>query len=698
MFKRVLLSFVVLASMVAPSAPPAVAQTSEPELTAQSIDTDAVTTRVGLVDPSTGIWFLRGRNGVVGSFFYGNPGDVPFAGDWNCDGIDTPGLYRQSDGFVYLRNSNTQGPADIRFFFGNPGDFPLAGDFNDDGCDTVSIYRASESRIYVINELGANDGGLGAADFNYVFGNPGDKPFVGDFDGDGISTVGLHRESTGFVYFRDSHTQGIADNEFFFGDPGDRLIAGDWGDIDGDDTPAVFRPSNTTFYFRHTNSQGNADQSLVWGTSTFLPIAGNWGTVTAGGPGGPGGPQPPAPPAPLSIGLTLPNGVVGVNYSAQLAISGGTPPYTVTKLSGPVWAAVSAAGRVTGTPLAGNLGSFHLQVRARDSKGTQVTAAIVLTVTNKCQGITAIPALQCQALAALYEQAGGNGWTDRTGWFATLNPCNGWAGVACVGANVSLIRLKENNLVGGLPVEMANLIGLQNIDMSENPGLSGPIPPGLFGIASLRTVILAHNQLTGPIPEFTVVMPGLTRLSLDSNLLGGPIPTTLNGTNLPIIVELALDENQLSGDIPNPSFFSMPSLTSLRIDENQLTGQTNGFVGVNFPNLTRLELGHNQFDAQPINGAELGTLTGLTVLDLSANGFTGAIPAGLSNLHALTRLQLESNQLAGPIPVGFNAASFPSMTAPGSVTLSGQTGCLTATGAELTFVSTQDPAWNNGCP
>ena len=122
-----------------------------------------------------------------------------------------------------------------------------------------------EARIYVINELGANDGGLGAADFNYVFGNPGDKPFVGDFDGNGVDTVGLHRESTGFVYFRNTHTQGNANAEFFFGDPGDRLVAGDWGVVNRVDTPAVFRPSNTTFYFRHTNTQGNANSQFAWG-------------------------------------------------------------------------------------------------------------------------------------------------------------------------------------------------------------------------------------------------------------------------------------------------------------------------------------------------------------------------------------------------------------------------------------------------
>ena len=74
---------------------------------------------------------------------------------------------------------------EIKFFFGNPGDIPIAGDFNGDGCATVSIYRPSNQTFYIINELGENDGGLGEAELSYVFGNPGDKPFVGDFDGDG---------------------------------------------------------------------------------------------------------------------------------------------------------------------------------------------------------------------------------------------------------------------------------------------------------------------------------------------------------------------------------------------------------------------------------------------------------------------------------------------------------------------------------
>ncbi len=214
-------------------------------------------------------------------FVYGNPGDVPFVGDWDCDGDDTPGLYRRSDGFVYLRNSNGTGIADVSYFFGNPSDLPLAGDFDGDGCDTVSLYRPSESQVYVVNRLGDGQGGLGAADYSFVFGNVGDKPFVGDLDGDGVDEVGLHRESTGLVYYRLSLTTGVAERTFIFGDPGDRLVTGDW-DGDGVETLAVYRPGDGNWYVKLANGAGVAEHAVHYHPDAehheALPFAGHTGT------------------------------------------------------------------------------------------------------------------------------------------------------------------------------------------------------------------------------------------------------------------------------------------------------------------------------------------------------------------------------------------------------------------------------------
>jgi hypothetical protein len=46
---------------------------------------------LALVEPN-GQWHLRYPDGSVRRFYYGGPGDVALMGDWNGDGVDTPGL------------------------------------------------------------------------------------------------------------------------------------------------------------------------------------------------------------------------------------------------------------------------------------------------------------------------------------------------------------------------------------------------------------------------------------------------------------------------------------------------------------------------------------------------------------------------------------------------------------------------------
>ncbi len=227
---------------------------------------------VGVVDRSQGRWHLRDALDV-NSFYYGNPGDVPFMGDWDCDGIDTPGLFRESDGFAYLRNSNSVGIADVEFFVGNPEDVPLIGDWDGDGCDTLSIYRPDEGVFYVFNRLGEGQAGLGAADFAFGFGDRGDTPFAGDWDGDGIDSFGLHRVSTGEVFLRNPLTPGTADITVVYGDPGDRVVVGDW-DGDGVTTLGLYRRAESRFYLRFSNTPGAADLAFTYGDPGFVPVAG----------------------------------------------------------------------------------------------------------------------------------------------------------------------------------------------------------------------------------------------------------------------------------------------------------------------------------------------------------------------------------------------------------------------------------------
>jgi hypothetical protein len=238
---------------------------------------------------------------TVGSFYYGNPGDEPIVGDWDCDGEQTPAMYRRSEGFMYLRNSNSAGLADLKFYFGNPGDIPLAGDFNGDGCDTLSIYRPSAKRFYLTNTLGA-----GPADASFSIDASGTVPLVGDWNADGVDTIGLHLPSTGLVSLRNSNSAGPADTQFLFGDPGDKILAGDWNG-DGRDTVGVYR--KTTLYLRNSNSAGFADTSLRVGTFRYA--------VPASGVKGFGSGPPPPPQAEAA---RQPSGPISVSGESNVVI------------------------------------------------------------------------------------------------------------------------------------------------------------------------------------------------------------------------------------------------------------------------------------------------------------------------------------------------------------------------------------------
>lgn len=227
-------------------------------------DDDLEPDEVGTVNPESGRWILGGGE----DFFFGVPGDIPFLGDWNGDGTDTPGLYRPSSGFAYIRNTRTTGAADQSWFMGIPGDIPIVGDWDGDGIDTFSVYRPSVSTVFISN---VNRTSL--AETEYLFGVPGDRPFGGDFNGDGRDEVGLHRASNGFVYYRLTQTSGFADNEFFWGARGDVVFAGDWTG-DGIDTPGLVRPDDSRVYFRWSNTLGNADASRPLPRSTWVPVVG----------------------------------------------------------------------------------------------------------------------------------------------------------------------------------------------------------------------------------------------------------------------------------------------------------------------------------------------------------------------------------------------------------------------------------------
>lgn len=147
----------------------------------------------------------------------------------------------------------------------------IAGSRSQSGAD-LAFYDAGNGRW----ELGE-----GAS---FYYGAPGDLPILCDWNGDGIATVGVYRDSRGYLLLHDGNSTGSADYEFYYGIPGDRPVCGDW-DGDGVDTIAIFRPSESKFYLRNTNTQGFGQVEFDFGFGNGIPFAGDWdgdGTDTVG--------------------------------------------------------------------------------------------------------------------------------------------------------------------------------------------------------------------------------------------------------------------------------------------------------------------------------------------------------------------------------------------------------------------------------
>jgi hypothetical protein len=235
---------------------------------------DGIEQAVGLYHKDSAQFFLHWNNTygeANNTFQFGwvdYSGDLlPLAGDWNNDGEDTIGLYQNSTGTFFLKNSNSAGDADMVFQFGPGGDdwVPVAGDWNSDGEDTIGLYQKSTGTFFL-----KNSNTYGDADNVFQFGiiSSGDMvPIAGDWTGKGYDSVGLYQKSTGIFFLKDSNSAGDADNIFQFGPTGTGEIvplAGDWT-YSGKDTIGIYQHSTAIFFLKNSNTYGDADIAFVYG-------------------------------------------------------------------------------------------------------------------------------------------------------------------------------------------------------------------------------------------------------------------------------------------------------------------------------------------------------------------------------------------------------------------------------------------------
>ncbi len=228
-----------------------------------------------------------------------------------------------------------------------------------------------------------------------------------------------------------------------------------------------------------------------------------------------------------------------------------------------------------------------------------------------------IPAIEREALVALYNATGGDNWTDNTNWLGAEGTECTWFGVTCHDDedNLRHLSLRNNNLIGTIPPELGNLVRPQTIELSI-------------------------NQLTGEIPQELGTLTGLGRLLLSSNQLTGEIPPELG--NLANVQDLFLDGNELTR-IP-PELGNLARLRRLFLTENQLTGEIPSELG-NLQDLRSLQLAVNRLSGEI--PAELSSLASLDFLSLADNRLKGAVPEELSQLAELNEggLDLRFNHL-----------------------------------------------------
>jgi len=166
---------------------------------------------------------------------------------------------------------------DQTFTFGQAGDIPIAGDWNGSGTFKIGVFRGGQW-LLDCNENGVWDGVAGG-DCLYNFGQAGDKPVVGDWTGSGTTKIGVFR---GGFWMLDLNGNGVfdgagaGDNAFWFGNSSYTPVVGDWS---GSGVARTGLFINGTWYL-DINGDGQwvagTDQVFSFGQAGDVPVVGDW--------------------------------------------------------------------------------------------------------------------------------------------------------------------------------------------------------------------------------------------------------------------------------------------------------------------------------------------------------------------------------------------------------------------------------------
>ena len=157
--------------------------------------------------------------------------------------------------------------------WGRVGDKPLIGDWNGDGYDEIGL-RQGNKFLLDLNGDGVWTAGV---DLEYTWGLASDTPLVGDWNGDGRDEIGSRR---GTQFRLDVDGNGIwapgTDRSFSWGRVTDKPLVGDWNG-DGRDETGMRRGN---LFLLDLNGDGvwtaGVDRSHTWGLAGDTPLVGDW--------------------------------------------------------------------------------------------------------------------------------------------------------------------------------------------------------------------------------------------------------------------------------------------------------------------------------------------------------------------------------------------------------------------------------------
>ncbi|NER35832.1 MAG: hypothetical protein F6J93_17900 [Oscillatoria sp. SIO1A7] len=199
------------------------------------------------------------------------------------------------------------------------------------------------------------------------------------------------------------------------------------------------------------------------------------------------------------------------------------------------------------------------------------------------------------------------------------------------GFKFELGQIRAGNKLSELPEAIAQLTGLQKLDLSGNQLTQ--LPEAIAQLTELQQLYLSGNQLT-KLPEAIAQLTGLEELDLSRNQLT-ELPEAL--AQLTGLQQLKLWDNQLT-ELPE-ALAQLTGLQQLDLSENRLTQLPEAIAQLT--ELQQLDLSGNKLTQLP---EALAQLTGLQELKLSHNRLT-QLPEEIAQLTGLQQLDLEGNKL-----------------------------------------------------